>query len=89
MSAADRDRRYKSSQWQRVRLTVLKRDGWVCQIRGPHCTMKATQADHIVEVRLGGSFYDPDNLRGACNNCNQYRKRRAARPSTHQPSRAW
>ena len=30
--------------WPKVRLEILERDGWLCQIRGPHCTGKATTA---------------------------------------------
>lgn len=89
MPSSDRDPRYKTAQWQRTRKVVLERDGGVCQIRSPHCTIKATQVDHIVESRLGGPFYDSDNLRAACNNCNQYRKRKTPRKTLHRPSRRW
>lgn len=56
--------------WRRVRQFVLERDGYRCQINGPKCTKVATEADHIVEVELGGSWFDPDNLRAACRPCN-------------------
>ncbi len=70
--------------WRRVRLQILERDGWLCQIRSKGCTTKATQVDHIVPWRLGGAWYDPSNLRGACANCN---KARANKDRVYSPSR--
>jgi HNH endonuclease len=59
-----------SGAWQRVRLTILKRDNYACQIVGPKCTHVATEVDHIVPVSRGGSWLDPSNLRAACKQCN-------------------
>ena len=36
--------------WQQVRRIVLHRDRYECQIRGPRCTQRATEADHIVAL---------------------------------------
>jgi len=74
--------------WRKVRLEVLERDGWLCQIRGPRCKIVATDADHIVSWRDGGPLFDLSNLRAACSKCNRGRDhgRRARR---RRPSREW
>jgi 5-methylcytosine-specific restriction endonuclease McrA len=59
--------------WERVRRQILKRDGYVCQIRGPHCKQVATQVDHIVPHLQGGSLFDSHNLRASCQPCNRGR----------------
>jgi 5-methylcytosine-specific restriction endonuclease McrA len=63
--------------WRKVRLFILERDGWLCQIRGPKCTKRATQVDHRIPVIAGGSWLDPDNLRASCERCNKSRNRQA------------
>lgn len=65
----NRDRRYGTARWRRLREQVIERDGRVCA--GPDCTSdmsapRMTQVDHIVEVKDGGDFWDPDNLRVVC-----------------------
>src|SRR5574343_329713 len=62
-----------SYQWRKVREQVLKRDNYLCQIRGPKCTLDATVVDHIVPTDDGGPMLDPDNLRAACSWCNNWR----------------
>ncbi len=75
--------------WPRgLREAILARDGWRCQIRGKRCTDIATQIDHIVPVRAGGDWFDPDNLRAACQRCN-YDVRRVGAGSLPVPSRGW
>lgn len=60
--------------WPRIRLSILERDGWACQIRGRNCTRTADQVDHIVPLEAGGAPYDPANLRAACRRCNVGRR---------------
>src|ERR1035437_5986294 len=62
-----------SGAWRRVRLTILERDGHVCQIQGRKCKGLADQVDHIVPVSKGGSWLYPSNLRAACSKCNYAR----------------
>ena len=69
---------YHRKAWQRVRLRVLDRDGWTCQLRGPGCTLVAGTVDHIRALSEGGDPYDPANLRAACRHCNY---------SRHHPAR--
>ena len=61
---------YDTRAWRACRAFVLSRDGYRCQIGGPKCRGVATEADHIVPVRLGGAPYDLNNLRAACKSCN-------------------
>lgn len=64
-------------QWQRVRLKVLRRDGYRCRIQGPRCEGDATDVDHIVPVDAGGPRLELMNLRAACRPCNSGRAARA------------
>jgi 5-methylcytosine-specific restriction protein A len=57
-------------RWAALRLKILERDGWRCQVRGPGCTLVADQVDHITPLANGGAKYDPTNLRAACTHCN-------------------
>lgn len=59
-----------SGPWRRVRLAVLNRDGWQCQIRGPKCTGRATEVDHMDPVSQYGANVNPARLRAACKPCN-------------------
>lgn len=69
-------------KWPRVRLEILERDGYLCQIGDVGCTVKATTVDHIIDVLSGGAWWDEDNLRAACDPCNQRRRK-------HKGSRRW
>lgn len=57
--------------WQAIRAKVLKRDGYLCQIRDPDagCLLRATEVDHV------GSRDDHrlSQLRAACSPCHQRR----------------
>jgi 5-methylcytosine-specific restriction endonuclease McrA len=61
--------------WQRVRLVVLERDGYVCQ----WCGAAATTVDHVVELAAGGDRLELDNLVAACRPCNGRRSARVRR----------
>ncbi len=76
-----------SGPWRKLRLQILNRDGYICQINAPGCTSIATQVDHIIPASQNGSWFDPANLRASCANCNNQRvdrtqneKWRTARP---------
>jgi hypothetical protein len=56
--------------WQTIRKQILTRDNHTCQIRGRRCTTTATHVDHIIPITAGGPWWDPDNLRASCPNCN-------------------
>jgi 5-methylcytosine-specific restriction protein A len=68
------DGRLSTRQWRRLRLLVLDRDLWLCQVNGPGGKHHATEVDHIVPRGQGGDFWDPSNLRAACRPCNLGRR---------------
>lgn len=67
---AGNDPRLTEPGYRRLRLLVLERDRWRCQINGPTCTHAATVVDHVIARADGGDMYDPANLRAACRPCN-------------------
>ena len=70
---------YETRQWRKVRLAVLERDGYACQIRGPECTRLATHVDHVIPALQAPYLqYDADNLRASCAKCNYGRIDRTA-----------
>ena len=72
---------YRTYRWRLTRPSILRRDGYRCQIQLPGCRTIATHVDHIVDWQDGGPPYDPSNLRAACKSCNtaQRNQRVAAR----------
>jgi hypothetical protein len=65
------DRRYNTQAWQRLRLQVLARDGYSCQIQGPRCHGGANTVPHILPSSTHPErFWDPSNLQAACGACN-------------------
>ncbi len=56
--------------WLTLRLAVLARDGYRCQLRLPNCKGQATQVDHIIGLAQGGQPWNPDNCRASCRSCN-------------------
>lgn len=51
--------------WPTIQPRILRRDDYLCQIRGPHCTKRATEVDHKG---------DPDDhrdemLQAVCHTC--------------------
>lgn len=70
-----------AGKWPKVRLAILERDNWTCQIRDAGCNTRANEVDHIIPVLSGGDWYDDTNLRASCHNCNQRR--------IHHGSRRW
>jgi len=65
-STSDRKQRLPRN-WRAIRKRVLTRDGYVCQIRGPACTVTATDVDHVIR----GDYHGLDNLRAACTTCHR------------------
>ena len=53
-------------RWATVRLQVLDRDNYRCQLCGSY----GNETDHVVSLSRGGSPYDLSNLRCACRSCN-------------------
>lgn len=88
------ERKVYGAHWRKLRLAILDRDGWLCQIRSEGCEVQASHVDHIVSWRHGGAWYDPANLRAACATCNKSRGGRVGALETNgqrsrRPSREW
>ena len=70
-SAMAQARVYDSTSWRRLRLQVLKRDNYQCQVRLAGCTVVATSVDHIRPVHLCPELgLELFNCRSACGHCN-------------------
>jgi len=54
--------------WRKLRLRVLDRDRWLCQLRLEGCTRRATTVHHIVGKGISDDMKD---LCSACESCNQ------------------
>ena len=75
------DRRARlPDNWDRLRLSVLRRDKFRCQIGSSGCSTVATEVDHI----LRGDNHSPSNLRAVCHSC--HRKKTVA--EAHAAKRA-
>jgi hypothetical protein len=59
-------------RWREIRLKVLERDGYRCQIRAPKCTARAEVVDHITPARVTGPTFNPAALRASCRSCNNW-----------------
>ena len=57
----------KYKQWRAVRLTILERDNYRCQLCGK--AGGRMEVDHQTPLALGGDAYGPENLRALCRNC--------------------
>jgi 5-methylcytosine-specific restriction endonuclease McrA len=79
------DRRYSTGAWQRVRRTVLRRDGHVCQVQGPRCLGHASTVHHLVpSSQAPDLFWAEENLVAACSRCNYGGGARVAAENTRQ-----
>lgn len=70
--------------WRKVRLLILRRDGYRCQIQGPGCTGHAGTVDHITSLHQGGARLDPANLQAACGHCNYGKGNRDREPRSER-----
>lgn len=83
---------YDTPEYKRARLACLNRARWQCEIRGPHCTGRASQADHTY-----GLANDPHHLslQAACRPCHAAKTsaeghgRRTTADPQPQPRTAW
>lgn len=58
--------------WPAIRRRILARDHHTCRLRGPRCTGRATDVDHIDDEH----DHRDDNLRAACGPCHRHRSAR-------------
>ncbi len=66
------ERIYNSKAWKTARGATLERDAFTCRVT-PGCHRKAVTADHIIPWSEGGAWYDLQNLRATCTQCNSGR----------------
>jgi 5-methylcytosine-specific restriction protein A len=71
-----------------VRKQIMDRDNWQCQIKGPTCLGKATEADHRINHAEGGTD-DASNGQAVCTACHdaktkQERQRGLAKRSRYR-----
>lgn len=67
-----------TAKGRKIRLYVLQRDGWLCQLQLEHCTTKATDAHHLDGKRAGDH---PARMVAACAWCNGH----TGDPTRHDP----
>ena len=65
----------QSSEWKRLRLEILQRDGGQCS----YCGDIATEIDHIFPRSRGGSD-EPENLAASCRRCNNAKGGKVNKP---------
>ena len=70
-------KRTNTTHWKQQRAKALQRDNHQCVIRGPRCTITATEVDHIISVANGGTD-ELHNLASTCHNCNTHKTAREA-----------
>lgn len=75
--------------WPVARKAALDRAGWLCEVRGPTCTVRATTADHIVPVSQGGDRLAMSNLQAACRGCQTWRTHDTRRAMREPSSEDW
>jgi len=59
----------RGAAWERTRLAVLDRDGWICTYCHKPLEGSDATVDHLIAKNHGGTD-DPDNLVAACRRCN-------------------
>lgn len=59
--------------WQKIRETILARDGFTCMMCGKKLVGSDATVDHILPLDLGGES-KPSNLQAACRSCNSRKK---------------
>lgn len=65
---------YQSREWVILSKQVRQEEPFCRECLKKGITTLTEVTDHIKAVRLGGSFYDRDNLQGLCRPCNNGKK---------------
>jgi 5-methylcytosine-specific restriction protein A len=61
--------RYHTTRWRELRLNVLQCSPLCATCEQLGLITLAQMVDHIKPVRLGGEFWDVNNLQPLCNSC--------------------
>lgn len=59
----------RGAAWNRLRLSVLERDGWVCAYCGKQLEGDDATVDHVIAKAAGGTD-DAANAVASCRRCN-------------------
>ena len=80
---AYKEPRYNTKRWRTVRGLVLQGNPLCVNCEATGLITVAQMVDHIEPVRLGGKFWDTDNLQPLCNSCHASKsaKERNATPN--------
>jgi len=65
----EENRLYSSRKWRNLRKQVLTEEPLCRQCKKNGRITEATVVDHIHSVRLGGKFFDRNNLQPLCMSC--------------------
>jgi 5-methylcytosine-specific restriction enzyme A len=60
------------SDWPAIRVRILNRDAWRCQLGYDGCRILAQQVDHVVP----GDDHTPGNLQAVCERCHALKSAR-------------
>jgi 5-methylcytosine-specific restriction protein A len=76
--------RYNTTRWRNVREQVLQCNPLCVNCESLGLLTVAQMVDHIEPVRLGGEFWETDNLQPLCNSCHASKsaKEKNIRPPT-------
>lgn len=74
MSWSAKRRNENTPEVQRLKRAALKRCHYQCEMHGRHCTLKATEVDHIIPLFEGGQDV-MSNVRGVCHECHDAKSR--------------
>ena len=61
-----KSKEYHTRQWRRVRLKILERASYVCNVCGK---LGASEVDHVIPLQDGGDFWSEGNLQSICSPC--------------------
>jgi 5-methylcytosine-specific restriction protein A len=68
--------------WRAVRLQVLKRDQYRCQLQYAECVGQATEVDHITNIAASNTqraqANNPNELQAVCSPCHRAKTQREA-----------
>jgi 5-methylcytosine-specific restriction protein A len=70
----DDERRYNSRQWRNLAKDIRANEPFCRMCKEKGITKIATVTDHIQAVRLGGFFWDRNNLQPLCESCHNAKK---------------
>ena len=85
---AERRQVYSTRRWQKVRLEVLVRAGWLCEsCRDAGFTQVAALVHHRLPIKAGGAAFDMQNLQALCRNCHE--SEHAVEKQIPEGVRAW